>query len=78
MKIRIDRLEVAAIIGVRANERKTRQTLLVDIELEIDTPAADRLESRCCAPLTMTDAGWRSAGVHGPLPECELRLVLFR
>ncbi len=44
MKIRIDGLEVPAIIGVREREREIPQTLLVDVEFEVPPPEQDGLD----------------------------------
>ena len=45
MKITIHQLEAPAIIGVRERERNIPQTLFVDIEFVVDTPAADRIDA---------------------------------
>lgn len=45
MKIRIDRLEVPAIVGVREREREIPQTLLVDVEFDVPPPGHDGLDA---------------------------------
>ena len=45
MKIRIDGLEVPAIVGVRKREREIPQTLLVDIEFDVPPPEHDGLDA---------------------------------
>ena len=45
MKIAIHQLEAPAIIGVRERERRTPQTLLVDVEFTVDPPTADQLDA---------------------------------
>lgn len=45
MKIRIDGLEVVAIVGVRERERHAPQTLLMDLEFEVSLPATDAIEA---------------------------------
>jgi 7,8-dihydroneopterin aldolase/epimerase/oxygenase len=44
-KLRIDGLEVQAIIGVRDWERQVRQTLRFDLELAVDASAAARRDA---------------------------------
>lgn len=45
MKIRIDGIEVVAIVGVRAHEREAPQTLLIDLEFAVPPPETDALEA---------------------------------
>lgn len=45
MKIRIDGLEVVAIVGVREREREVPQTLLIDVEFIVPPPEADALDA---------------------------------
>ena len=45
MMIRIEALEVSAIIGVHEAERERPQPLLVDIEFRVPTPATDDLDA---------------------------------
>lgn len=45
MKIRIDSLEVVAIVGVRERERDVPQTLLIDLEFAVPPPETDALEA---------------------------------
>ncbi len=44
MKIRIDGLEVVAIVGVRERERDVPQTLLIDVEFTVAPPPEDAIE----------------------------------
>lgn len=45
MKIRIDGLEVVAIVGVRAREREVPQPLLIDVEFLVPPPKTDALDA---------------------------------
>ena len=45
MKIRIDGLEVIAIVGVRAREREVPQPLLIDVEFPVPPPETDALDA---------------------------------
>ena len=45
MNIRIDGLEVVAIVGVRERERDAPQTLLIDLEFAVPPPGTDALEA---------------------------------
>ena len=45
MKIRIDGLEVVAIVGVRAREREVPQPLLIDVEFPVPPPETDALDA---------------------------------
>lgn len=45
MKIRIDGLEVVAIVGVREREREVPQSLLIDLEFAVQPPETDALEA---------------------------------
>ena len=45
MKIRIDGLEVVAIVGVREREREVPQPLRIDLEFVVAPPQADALEA---------------------------------
>ena len=43
MRLFVQGLEVSASIGIYPDERRARQTLLIDAELEIDPPGADTI-----------------------------------
>ena len=45
MKIRIDGLEVVAIVGVREREREAPQPLVIDLEFVVAPPASDAIEA---------------------------------
>ena len=45
MKIRIDGLEVVAIVGVRERERDVPQSLLIDLEFVVPAPRTDAIEA---------------------------------
>ena len=45
MKIRIDGLEVVAIVGVRERERDAPQPLFIDLEFRVPPPEADVIEA---------------------------------
>jgi dihydroneopterin aldolase len=45
MKIKIDQLAIAAIIGIHPWEREIRQTLLIDIEFAIPEPTHDQIDA---------------------------------
>lgn len=45
MKIQINQLAIAAIVGIHPREREVRQTLLIDIEFAIPEPKHDRVNA---------------------------------